>query len=103
MGGTLLAVTDYEFHPEVWLLVGATIALGVYSVRSIGPPSFDSMSSRRHCAEAMRFARGSPPAISRSSSKRGWTTSNDPLVLQSSNLVFRFAQNPRQDIVGVFT
>ncbi len=37
MLGTLLAVTDYEFHPEVWLLVGAIIALGVYSVRVIGP------------------------------------------------------------------
>lgn len=28
---------DYEFHPEVWLLVAAVIGLGVYSVRSIGP------------------------------------------------------------------
>jgi len=37
MGGTLLAVTAYEFHAEVWLLVGAIIGLGVYSVRSIGP------------------------------------------------------------------
>ena len=37
MVGTLLAVTDFELHPEVWLLVGAVIALGVYSVRAIGP------------------------------------------------------------------
>ena len=28
---------DYEFHPEVWLLVAAIIGLGVYSVRNIGP------------------------------------------------------------------
>lgn len=36
---SLLAVSawDYEFHPEVWLLVAAVIGLGVYSVRSIGP------------------------------------------------------------------
>jgi len=35
----LLAVNawEYEFHPEVWLLVGAIVALGVYSVRAIGP------------------------------------------------------------------
>ena len=39
MTATLLAVSawDYEFHPEVWLLVAAIIGLGVYSVRSIGP------------------------------------------------------------------
>jgi len=28
---------DYEFHLEVWLLIGAIVALGVYAVRSIGP------------------------------------------------------------------
>ncbi len=35
----ILAVTawEYEFHPEVWLLIGGIIALGVYSVRAIGP------------------------------------------------------------------
>jgi len=39
MAATLLAVSawDYEFHPEVWLLIAAIIGLGVYSVRSIGP------------------------------------------------------------------
>lgn len=39
MTATLLAVSawDYEFHPEVWLLLAAIIGLGVYSVRSIGP------------------------------------------------------------------
>ena len=37
MIGTLLAVTEYEFHPEVWVLVAAVIGLGVYSVRVIGP------------------------------------------------------------------
>lgn len=36
---SLLAASawDYEFHPEVWLLVAAIIGLGVYSVRNIGP------------------------------------------------------------------
>jgi len=35
----LLAVSawEYELHPEVWLLVAAVVAFGVYSVRSIGP------------------------------------------------------------------
>ena len=39
MPATLLAVSawDYEFHPEVWLLLAAIIGLGMYSVRSIGP------------------------------------------------------------------
>ncbi|NDH85011.1 MAG: hypothetical protein EBY65_09155, partial [Acidimicrobiia bacterium] len=36
---SLLAASawDYEFHPEVWLLVAAIIGLGVSSVRNIGP------------------------------------------------------------------
>ena len=36
---SLLAASawDFEFHPEVWLLVAAIIGLGVYSVRNIGP------------------------------------------------------------------
>ena len=36
---SLLAASawDYEFHPEVWLLVAAIIGLGVYSARNIGP------------------------------------------------------------------
>jgi putative membrane protein len=35
----LLAVSawEYELHPEVWLLIAAVAAFGVYSVRSIGP------------------------------------------------------------------
>ena len=39
MAATLSAVSawDYEFHPEVWLLLAAIIGLGFYSVRSIGP------------------------------------------------------------------
>ncbi|MEM9203049.1 MAG: cytochrome c oxidase assembly protein [Actinomycetota bacterium] len=37
MLGTLLAVTEYEIHPEVWVLVAAIVGLGVYSVRAIGP------------------------------------------------------------------
>ncbi len=39
----MLAVSawEYEFHPEVWLLVGAIVALGVYSVRAIGPIAVD--------------------------------------------------------------
>ena len=36
-GALVFAVTDYELHPEVWLLVAAVIGLGVYSVRAIGP------------------------------------------------------------------
>jgi len=28
---------EYEFHPEVWLLVGAIVGLGIYAVRVIGP------------------------------------------------------------------
>ena len=28
---------EFEFHPEVWLLVGAIVGLGVYAVRVIGP------------------------------------------------------------------
>ncbi|MFQ5556856.1 MAG: cytochrome c oxidase assembly protein, partial [Acidimicrobiales bacterium] len=30
-------VWDYELHPEVWLLLAAIVALGVFAVRSIGP------------------------------------------------------------------
>ncbi len=30
-------VWDYEFHPEVWVLVAALVGLGVYAVRVIGP------------------------------------------------------------------
>ncbi len=35
----LLAVNawEYEFHPEVWVLIAGIVALGVYSVRAIGP------------------------------------------------------------------
>ena len=36
----MLAAVDpwgYELHPEVWLLVGSVIGLGVYAVRAIGP------------------------------------------------------------------
>ena len=39
MTANLLAVNAWAFeaHPEVWLLVGGIVALGVYAVRSIGP------------------------------------------------------------------
>lgn len=39
MTANLLAVNAWAFeaHPEVWLLVGAIVALGVYAVRAIGP------------------------------------------------------------------
>lgn len=37
--GALLANSawEYEFHPEVWLLIAGLVAMAVYSVRSIGP------------------------------------------------------------------
>lgn len=40
MSSTVLLAADvwsYELHPEVWLVVGAIAALGVYAVRAIGP------------------------------------------------------------------